>query len=283
MKKICTLFFAAVCAMSLTLNAQILNPGFEDWAGGNPVDWATSNAFPASLVNITQTTDANTGMYAVDGIVIELQGTPYGPVIQSGTDATGFPVTEKYQSLTLYYKFKSVEGDKFSVNVALERGGVPIAQGAVAIPTDVDVYKTVTVPLDYTTNEVPDRAYIQISITGPETGNDVHIGSEMIVDDLSFSLTTGNAVIPTPVRDLTCYPNPATEFVKISLDKAITGNSTLLVSDTYGREVKKMENLSLQPGKKALEVSVLDLPSGIYFFTLTSQTRNYSGKFMIVR
>ena len=120
---------AFICGFALTAHAQIPNPGFENWTSGNPDGWGTSNAFPAGMINVTQTTDCHSGSYAVRGDVINFFGTPMGPAIQSGPGGKGFPVSEQYHSLELYYKFTPIGGDKFSVNVGLKKAGVPIAQG----------------------------------------------------------------------------------------------------------------------------------------------------------
>lgn len=198
---------------SLITTAQIPNSGFENWTAGDPDDWASSNVFPAGLVNITQTTDKYSGTYALRGEVVDFFSTPMAPVVQSGHDATGFAITEQYRLFELYYKYTSVGGDKFSVNVVLEKNGNPIAQGAVALPASVLAYTRLSVPLTYTIDEVPDLAIIQISITGPVTGPDVHVGSVMFIDELSFSLETGIDIPSPPGLVAKCFPNPASGMI----------------------------------------------------------------------
>ena len=283
MKKNLISLIAFICGIIMTTNAQIPNSGFENWTSGDPDGWATSNVFPISLINITQTTDNHSGSYAVRGEVVNFQGTPMGPVIQSGPGGTGFPISEQYHSFELYYKFTSVDGDKFSVNVGLEKDGNPIAQGAAALPSTVSTYTHLTVPLNYTTNDVPDLAIIQISITGPVTGSDYHLGSVMFVDDLLFSLTTGIENIS--VSDLIgrCYPNPSADIINISLNENVSVEVILNVFDTYGKEVKKIAGQPQQYGKNVFQFSVEDLSSGLYFYSINGQHRHYHGKFTVSR
>ncbi|MCX6249856.1 MAG: T9SS type A sorting domain-containing protein [Bacteroidetes bacterium] len=283
MKKSLTFLIAFICCITLTTYAQIPNSGFENWTSGDPDNWATSNAFPAGLVNITQTTDSHTGSFAVRGDVIDFFGTAMGPVIQSGPGATGFAISEQYHSLELYYKFTSIGGDKFSVNVGLEKAGNAIAQGAVALPSTVNTYTHLTVPLNYMTSDVPDLAIIQILITGPVTGSDVHVGSVMFVDDLLFSLSAGIENISGSDLMGKCYPNPSSDVLYIPLFENVSGEVTLTVIDTYGKEVKKMAGQSQQFGTNIFQFSVEDLSSGLYFYSINGQNRHYQGKFTVCR
>lgn len=283
MKKILITLMVVICSFSMTTYGQILNPGFENWTSGNPDDWATSNAFPASLVNITQTSDSHSGSSALLGQVINFMGSPFGPVIQSGTMATGFPITEKYYSFELYYKFTSVGGDKFSVNVGLFKGTNLVAQGAAALPATVSSYTHLIVPLTYITTDIPDLAVIQLMITGPVTGNDVHIGSVMYMDDLAFSLTNGIADKLSPGLTAKCYPNPARDIVTIPLNDAVSGDVTLSVYDSRGKEIKQTVCQPQQPGNNSIQLSVVDLLPGLYFFTVSGQNIPVNGKFTVNR
>ena len=281
MKKSLTSVIVFLCGITMATFGQIPNAGFESWTAGDPDNWATSNAPPAGLVNITQTTDIHTGSYAVRGDVIDFFGTPMGPVIQSGPGATGFAISEQYHSLELYYKFTGVGGDKFSVNVELYKTGNIIAQGAAALPATVTTYTHLTVPLNYLTGDVPDLAIIQISITGPVTGNDVHTGSVMFVDDLLFSFSTGIENISGPDVTTKCYPNPASDFVNIPLQEDVSGNIVLSVFDTFGKEVKRITGQPQQSGMGILQFSVEDLSSGLYLYSINGVSRHYQGKFTV--
>ena len=263
--------------------AQIPNSGFENWTLGDPDGWATSNIFPVGLVNITQTSDNHSGSFALRGEVVNFQSLPMGPMIQSGPGGTGFAISEQYHSFELYYKFTSVDGDKFSVNVGLKKAGNPIAQGAVALPSTISNYTYLSVPLTYTSNEVPDAAVIQLSVTGPVTGSDYHVGSVMFVDDLAFSLSTG--IKSNSVSDLNgkCYPNPSSNFISIPLDENISGEVILDVSDAYGKEVKKIAGHPQENGKHIFQFSVKDLSAGLYFYSINGQNRHHQGKFTVSR
>jgi len=281
MKNALISFIAFSCCMTMITNAQIPNPGFEDWTAGDPDGWITTNVFPLGLVTVTQTTDNHSGSYAVRGEVVSFFGTPMGPAIQSGPGGEGFPISEQYNSLELYYKFTSIEGDKFSVNVGLEKAGNQIAQGAVALPSTITAYTHLSVPLDYMVNEVPDLAIIQILITGPVAGPDYHLGSVMFVDDLSFSFETGIENTSVPDLMLKCYPNPASGIINVPFNENISGEVILNVFDTYGKKVKEIAGHADRYGKNVLQFSVEDMSSGLYFYSINGQSSNYQGKFTV--
>jgi hypothetical protein len=283
MNKSLTVFFAVICSFILTTSAQIPNPGFENWTAGDPNGWATSNVFPAGLVTVTQTSDSHSGSLALRGDVVNFLGTPMAPIIQSGPGGTGFPISERYLSFECWYKFTSVGGDKFSVNIGLEKGGNAIAQGAVALPANVGSYFHLTVPLNYTTSETPDLAIIQISITGPVTGPDVHVGSVMFLDDLVFSLSTGTGTIPGPGLAGNCYPNPASDVLNINTGEQVSGEVTLEVFDVSGKEVKSVRCYPQQNRTGNLQLSVADLAPGLYFYSVSAPNERSQGKFSVKR
>jgi hypothetical protein len=282
MKKLLISILALMCSI-MTLNAQIPNPGFESWTAGNPDGWATSNAPPAGLVNVTQTSDSHSGSYALKGEVVNFSGIIVEPAIQSGPGGIGFAISGQYHSFDLWYKFTPVGGDKFSVNIGLKKSGITIAQGAAAPSATVGVYTHLTGTFNYLTGDVPDSAIIQISITGPVTGNDYHVGSVMFVDDLSFSLTTG--VENVSGSDLTgkSYPNPATKDVFIPMNENTSGEVTANIFDTYGNLVKKVAGQPQECGNNVFRISVESLPPGLYFYSINGQRNSYRGKFTVTR
>jgi hypothetical protein len=281
MKKKLLSFSLLLMGIAMIANAQIPNAGFENWTAGDPDGWASSNVPAAGLINVFQTSDKHSGSSALRGEVVTFLTTLMAPIIQSGPGGTGFAISEKYQSLELYYKFTSVGGDMFGVNVALTLGGNPIAQGAVALSATVNDYAHLTVPLTYTTTDVPDAAVIQISIVGPNTGIDFHLGSTMFVDDLLFSLSTGTEDHSSAEPSVKCYPNPACDQINIPFSGKITGECTITVSDIYGKEIKKAIYQAQQSGNCIFQLSVSDLLSGIYFCTISASGRKFSGKFIV--
>jgi hypothetical protein len=90
-----------------TLQAQIPNHGFEDWTGGDPDGWLTTN-FPPLIVNVTQTNNSHTGNWAVRGEVIDVMF-PIPPFLNTGSQTSpGFTVNEKFNRIMGYFQFSPV-------------------------------------------------------------------------------------------------------------------------------------------------------------------------------
>lgn len=79
------------------------------------------------------------------------------------------------------------------------------------------------------------------------------------------------------------YPNPFNPLTKVTFDLANSGLIKGIVYDILGREVTTLVNAELPAGRHQIDFDASDLPSGIYFFRLT--TRGYSEmiKMMLVR
>jgi len=188
------LVFCALIFMQVG-NAQIPNQGFENWTGTEPDGWVTSNVSLVSVFPVTQTTDAHSGSYALRGDVIPFPftATPYSPIIQTGPGARGFAVSVRHAMVTGYYKFFPTGGDRLGLNFGMKSGGNFIAIGAQAITAVTSSWTQFAVTFNYSSPAIPDTCILQISIVGPITGNDYHIGSYFLVDDLAFVGTDGVA------------------------------------------------------------------------------------------
>ena len=169
------------------------------------------------------------------------------------------------------------------MNVAFTKDGSPVAQGAVAIPTSYGDYTYLSVPMDYQVVETPDTAFIQIIIMGPVTGTDVHVGSTMYVDDLSFSFTTGTSTIEGQKPVITCYPNPASQTLTILLQETLPAGAVIRIYDTYGRMVKEVVNGSGQRPLDEIVLPVQDLSVGLYSYSIKGKDLEVDGKFLVTR
>lgn len=95
------------------------------------------------------------------------------------------------------------------------------------------------------------NGYIRFSIS-----NFVSVGSE--------NEAAGNYVLYQN------YPNPFNPFTKIKFEIARSGFTTLKIYDLTGKEVRTLVNSSLKSGVHETEFSGVELPSGVYFYKLSS-------------
>lgn len=84
------------------------------------------------------------------------------------------------------------------------------------------------------------------------------------------------------------YPNPfnPTTTIKFAIPQDVkheTSNTTLKIYDTLGREVKTLINEPLDPGEYELKFDASDLPSGVYFYQLTSGSHTQTRKMMLLK
>lgn len=84
------------------------------------------------------------------------------------------------------------------------------------------------------------------------------------------------------------YPNPfnPTTLIKfnIPLETAQPVVSTeLTIYDILGREVKTLINEHLQPGSHKIEFNAADLPSGVYYYSLTTGQFSSTKKMVLIR
>ncbi|MBK7865695.1 MAG: T9SS type A sorting domain-containing protein [Ignavibacteriales bacterium] len=103
---------------------------------------------------------------------------------------------------------------------------------------------------------------------------------------LDSALTSAKAeqlLTPEKANLVQNYPNPFNPVTKVTFDLANSGLTKGVVYDILGREVTTLVNEELPAGQHQLDFNAMDLPSGIYFFRLT--TKGYSGtiKMMLVR
>lgn len=212
-------FIAAIALICVSGFGQVPNGGFEVWPSDCELEAWSINSVCDVMMPITRTTEAHSGSFALRGEVISLFGqVTMQPVLQSGEDATGFPISQRYTSVDGFYRFAPVGGDRFGFNVAFYKGETVVAQGAKFFPaTTGTAYVACSTPMVYQTEDVPDRAIIQVQIIGPVTGSDYHVGSVMYLDDVTFG--GGGSTEPEPRLTITINGN----FVTVSWPQEVTG------------------------------------------------------------
>ena len=265
-----------LCACFFTAYAQVPNAGFEQWTSGEPDGWTTDNVVSFG-VPITQSATARTGSSALAGEVVNTQIGLYAPVVQSGIGGNGTPVSQRYAVLTGYYRFTPVDGDRFSVNVGMMKSGNPIGAGAISVPTAVGTYTQFTVDIQYTTADVPDTCIIQITIIGPLSGTDFHLGSSFLVDDLVLSGVSsaeqnGYLLVPDEFALSQNFPNPFNPSTSMKYRLPSDGHARLSVYDLLVREVAILVDADVEAGEHTASWNADRMPSGVYVYRLETSS-----------
>jgi hypothetical protein len=258
--------------------AQIPNSGFETWSSGTPNGWSVNNV-PGLDTTISRSATAHGGSFAVRGDVVSFSTVVVQPILQSGSNAEGFPYTQRPLAFTGYYEFQPAAsfGDKFAINVILFKGGVSgtiVGVAAAGLSASVSAYTQFIVPFVYQTSDNPDTCVVEIQIVGPDTGQHAtpHVGSYFLLDDIGFSGVTNVAdrqTLPKMFRLDQNYPNPFNPTTNISFSFPADGKATLRVFNVLGQEVASLFDGTIQAGKLyRITFNGTNLSSGVYFARL---------------
>jgi hypothetical protein len=86
--------------------------------------------------------------------------------------------------------------------------------------------------------------------------------------------------MPSAPPQIRAYPNPANEQVTIEWGSLYSGNKRLILCNTFGQPVK---DLWLSPSSSAYVLSLEQLPAGVYFWELQSETGQRIGNGKVVK
>ena len=264
--------------LQTTLQAQIPNPGFEDWTSGEPDGWFTTNLPPLS-VNVTQTNNSHSGNWAVKGEVIDFMF-PLPPFLCSGSLASpGFPINQKINRISGYYQFSPVADDHFLVTaemgITTPSDTTIIGSGAIAIGDAVSAYTLFSVDIIYFLPGEPNWANITISIKDTSCVTPGHIGSTMLVDDLDIIVGVDDSDENLIVEEYMLgqnYPNPFNPITKIKYQIAEISFVTLKIFDVLGNEITTLVNEEKSAGNYEVDFNTSTInhhpSSGVYFYQL---------------
>ena len=263
--------------------AQPPNGGFEDWVdngGGylDPVDWVTTNA-AVGLLSVEQFSPAMTGDHAM-----RVHTWDPGIGAFAGSASARFPYALRPDVLSACIMANVVPGDKVFIIVALSQGDSIIASPLNCtfwLDTNVTQYTCVEFPITYNANLTPDTAMIIVAagLTGSP-----QLGTEIIVDDLFFEFSTGEA---DPIRDpgarsIAPYPVPAAERLTLPVELAQASRSRLELYGAAGQLVRVVELGMLPAGRSERSIDVLDLRNGVYQYVVRSSEIVQQGRITVM-
>jgi len=87
------------------------------------------------------------------------------------------------------------------------------------------------------------------------------------------------------------YPNPFNPSTKIKFEIGPPlnpllrneGTVTLKIYDVIGREITTLVNEQLKPGTYEIEWNASDYPSGVYFYTLKTESYNETKRMALIK
>ncbi len=79
------------------------------------------------------------------------------------------------------------------------------------------------------------------------------------------------------------YPNPFNPTTTIEYDIAKRSNVSVIIYDVLGREVTKLVNQVMNPGRYKAVFNASDLPSGVYFYRITAGSFVETKKLILIK
>jgi len=256
------IFLLPLCLVALSVSsAQIPNAGFETWAFGIPTGWIPDNT--PLFTPITQSNDAHSGTSSMQGTTIPFQTVNLPP-----TAYAEFPISVRYGSLQGFYKFSPVGGDSLEIHAIFYKSSSPIAYTMIFLG-GTSSYTQFTAPMTYITSDVPDDAYIELSIFS--SGSNANVGSTFKVDDFTFGGATGvqeSSISPAIFALAQNYPNPFNPSTNITYQIPTDGMVRLEIYNILGKTLATLVNEEKPAGKFAVTFDGSQFTSGIYFYRI---------------
>lgn len=265
--------------------ADIPNGDFETWKTVSyyTLDgWNTSSdylrIFGSDIENVTRTPEYSSGTYGIHLQTIKIEeDTIAGIAFTAKTkndfeiEDPAFEVDEKFLSIQGKYKYKPVGNDSFTVNAVLYFQGSIIGSCQFKEGATQTEYTFFSKDFTYHTPLTPDSA--TVAIFSSDIDNPISVGSELWLDELTFKEWTTN-LNEMENSSMKLYPNPAKESTRIEFNT--TSVQQVQLKNANGQVLKNYGEV-----QSSIEISLTDLPCGIYYVTSTNHQSSTTQKLII--
>ncbi|NOX66275.1 MAG: T9SS type A sorting domain-containing protein [Chlorobi bacterium] len=89
--------------------------------------------------------------------------------------------------------------------------------------------------------------------------------------------------LPSEIKLENNYPNPFNPVTTIDYTIPVNGMVTIKVFDTLGREVVTLINEQKNSGRYSVKFNAVDLPSGIYYYTLMTDSKRTTKSMVLLK
>jgi xyloglucan-specific exo-beta-1,4-glucanase len=121
----------------------------------------------------------------------------------------------------------------------------------------------------------------------PYNTNQLWIGTTgngtFIYDGLTIGINIISTGVPKQYSLSQNYPNPFNPVTNIKFDLPKSGNVKLVVFDVLGKEAAVLVDKALQPGSYSYDWEASGLPSGVYFYRLSTGSFSEVKKMLLVK
>ncbi len=277
-------FLLVLVAISAPLYAQIPNSGFEQWDQGEPIDWITSNEW--FLNTVSQTASSHSGLSALKLQTLSMNEFLIPAIISAGPDGRGFPVSQRHEQLSFYYKFNKTTSTAYLyIAIGFKKNGETIGAEFITITEASDDFVALNIPITYLSNEVPDSAVLVMQVADQVSDTSAS-GSYAVIDDISFNVISDVDEDDVMLSDFNLaqnYPNPFNPGIKISWQSPVSGHQTLKVYDIIGNEVAILVDEYKPAGIYEVDFNASKLSSGVYLYQLQLDSKIITKKMTLIK
>lgn len=283
------LLIALLIAYTGILKAQVPNGDFSNWTAlttyDMPADWDNLNPLTASQGVFTcmkglQKSTGNLYLRLVSDSVAGMGVAP-GIAVCGKLDPltlkpkSGFAYTQRPTALTGQWQFMAQGNDPGFIAIYFSKWNSSTKQREI-IGTGVDTLKGMemawapfSVPITFSNSSLPDSCIIFLSASSTTPIQ----YSYLYVDDLKFETTSGISENQAAAKSFNCYPNPATNLLKLNLQGLKNVQSIQIVNALglimYSNTAHSISN----------EIDISQYPPGMYFITIKSENGFGTQKF----
>jgi hypothetical protein len=223
------------------------------------------------LRTVSQTENSHSGLSAIKLQTLSIGAFLISGIITAGTDGGGFPVSQRHEQLSFYYKFnKTASTAYFYIAVEFKRNGETIGAEFITITEASDDFVALNIPITYLSNEEPDSAVIVMQVSDQVSDTSAS-GSYAVIDDISFNAVSDVEEDDVKLSDFNLaqnYPNPFNPSTSIKYAISNTQFVTLKIYDIIGNEVATLVNEYKPAGSYELNFNASKLSSGVYLYSL---------------
>lgn len=268
-----------------------LNGNFENWItvdNESPNKWRVESA--DQNMN-PKTTDKYKGEYALKLVSsiwndggssgIEESTASTGHYTQTGNEG-GFPFTNYYDTISLWYKYTTPGNSKGAMYFTLKKNGNIIGGKRVELDPWNTGFKNIEYAIDATWQGPPDTLIVSFSSIRNDLDqtNLMNNGATLIVDEVQLKSQKLNTGLRSNwfSSQVKVFPNPTKDIIRISIpENEWKSNTYFIVLNQLGEEVTK-----IQLNKPESQATLQELADGVYHYTIQSEGKTIkTGRLLI--
>ncbi len=125
--------------------------------------------------------------------------------------------------------------------------------------------------------------YVGIAIGMDETEMLTNMGEAVVKYNLLTAVSDDEFTLPDEFKLMQNYPNPFNPSTTVSFHLPEKSNVSLTVHNSLGQEVEQLLNGEFSAGYHQVIFDAKDLPSGIYFYSLSTSEQIFTKKMILLK